>query len=160
MRGEKPDRSKIHQLAGRTHHAKREEATPGKPVMDIRPPKRLKGIARATWKRLAQQLVDDQNLTELSRDHFAAYCDAVYDYERARIELEKKQTLVLPARSGGTPQQIAEIGISNRALERMLKLGEMFALDPYVRERRGKAKPAKPDDDAADGAVFTPAVGE
>jgi phage terminase small subunit len=158
MRGSKPDNSNIHQLAGPIGHRAAKESAPAKPLMDLTPPPRLKGVARETWKRCAQQLLDDQTLTELSRDLFVAYCDAVADYDRARKSLDRRTVRVGKTPNGGS-QQIAEVGLANRALERMLKLGEIFAIDPYTRERRGKGAPDKPANDEKDDNLFTPAVG-
>jgi phage terminase small subunit len=107
------------------------------------------------WKRCAQQLLEDQALTELSADLFAAYCDAVGDYDRIRRALNQKPRVVETTRSGRA-RQIAEIGISNRALARMLKLGEIFAIDPYARSRRGLRGTAT--DDERPDRLFTPAA--
>jgi P27 family predicted phage terminase small subunit len=150
VRGSKPDRSKIHQLAGPIgKHKARELREPGKPLMDLRPPKRLRGRALEVWKRLAPQLLEDQSLTELSVDHFIAYCDAVADYDFARRALERRQKRVAKTPNGGE-QQITEVGMAHRALEAMLRLGEIFAIDPYSRQRRGLLVPPEEISDAGD----------
>lgn len=138
----------------RGKRAARTTATPPVPLVDTRPPRTLKGVARQTWVRLADQLVKDQSLTVLSRDHFVAYCRAVAMYEHAQgivdkaIENGDPLTMTTPT---GVRQQIPEIGMANRALDQIIKLGEIFAVDPYTRERRGKPAPANgptPDDPA------------
>jgi len=160
MRGDKPDRSKIHQLAGNTGRRRHRESAAAAPLMDTAPPKTLKGIARATWKRLAAQLVLDRTLTELSVGHFLAYCqaEAMYAHMSEVIAgmVAKGEPLVEKLPSGAR-QQIPELGIQNRALEAMLKLGEMFAIDPYSRVRRGVGPP-EPADDEAD--LLSQATGE
>jgi P27 family predicted phage terminase small subunit len=157
MRGRKPDNSNVHELAGKVGRRREKVVSIAKPLMDLTPPKRLVGIARETWVRVAPQLVEDQLLTELSVDHLAAYCDAVADYARAREALEKKTDRVGKS-PNGNEQQIAEVGIANRALEHMLRLGEIFAIDPYSRERRGKHVPAggHDEDEGKDSLLSRP----
>ena len=148
MRGRKPDRSNVHELAGNIAHRRRRSSTPARPLMDTKPPRRLRGMARATWVRVAPQLLEDQTLTELSVDLLVAYCDAVADYERDRLlvdALAPAETVVATA-NGGQQQHMA-ISNANRSLDRMVKLGEIFAIDPYTRERRGKGGP-EPEKDA------------
>ena len=116
--------------------------------MDQAPPRRLKGIARRTWKRIVAQLVLDQTANELSFDLLVAYCDTVADYERDRrvVDALSAAKTVVKTPNGGQQQHPA-ISNANRSLERMLKLAEILAIDPYVRERRGKGAPSEPDDD-------------
>lgn len=147
MRGNKPSPPQLHELAGNPGKRERQSAEPGKPLMDLKPPKQLKGPALATWKRLAPQLVADQTLNELSVSHFVAYCqaEALYAHMSQVIDdkIAKDEPLVETTPNGGR-QQIAELGIQNRALEQMMKLGEMFAIDSYTRERRGKGRGPTP----------------
>jgi len=116
--------------------------------MDQTPPRRLKGIARRTWKRIVEQLVTDQTANELSLDLLVAYCDTVADYERDRRVVDALSAAKTVVRTpNGGQQQHPAISNANRSLERMLKLAEILAIDPYVRERRGKGAPSEPDDD-------------
>jgi phage terminase small subunit len=121
--------------------------------MDLTPPKRIRGIALKTWKRLAPQLLEDRTLTELSVDHFVAYCDAVALYEHTAAIVDRLvaagKSLVAETPNGGK-QQIPEIGIANRALATVRWLGEVFAIDPYTRERRGLHVPASPSEEEKD----------
>src|SRR3990167_8074390 len=125
MRGDKPHGASITRLAGgrATSHRPEKGMEPAKPLMDTTPPKRLTGVALDTWTRLAQQLVDDQTLTEASYVEFVAYCDAVADYEHARVELDKREGSRVAKTSNGAEQQIPELSMANRALETLLKLG-------------------------------------
>lgn len=147
MRGSKGGIVHLQALAGNPGKRTRKESSAGKPLMDTRPPRRLRGVARDTWNRLAPQLLEDQLLTELSREHLVAYCDAVALYEHMSEIVDdliaKKQPLVANTPNGGK-QQIPEVGMRNRALEQILKFGEILAVDPYTRERRGKGAPDKP----------------
>jgi len=150
MRGDKPHvRLEVVGSSRQTGHRRaKEKREPGKPLMDQRPPRRLKGVARATWKRIVAQLVRDQTANELSVDLLVAYCDVVADYERDRRlvdALTAPQTVVKTPNGG--KQQHPAISNANRSLERMLKLAEILAIDPYTRERRGKGMPAEPEDD-------------
>lgn len=158
MRGRTPDNSNVHQLAGAIGKRRAKVQSIATPLMDLKPPARLKGVARQTWKRLAPQLLEDQLLSELSAGHFTAYCDAVGLYERMSEivdELIAKKAPLTADTPNGSRQQIPELGMKNRALEQMLKLGEIFAIDPYSRERRGKHVPARTADARAGSDLLT-----
>src|SRR3990167_6047130 len=121
MRGDKPHGASITRLAGgrATSHRPEKGMEPAKPLMDTTPPKRLKGVALETWTRLAQQLVDDQTLTEASYDDFVLYCDAVAEYEHAHAELDAHEGSWVTKTSTGAEQQIPELSMVKSARETM-----------------------------------------
>jgi len=150
MRGDQPHvRLAVVGSAQRTGHRRaKERRPPGRPLVDQTPPRRLKGIARRTWKRIVAQLVTDQTANELSLDLLVAYCDTVADYERDRRVVDALSAAKTVVRTpNGGQQQHPAISNANRSLERMLKLAEILAIDPYVRSRRGLAGPIQDESD-------------
>jgi P27 family predicted phage terminase small subunit len=142
MRGRLPGSAQIAVLGDGARKHGDVERPAGTPVAP-EPPTYLRAIAKDTWTRLAPGLYEDGLLTDRDLDMFEAYCNAKADLVRYQELLDAKQehTTLTPNKAS---MQIPEVGMRNRALAQLQKLGEPFGLNPLMRQRMRKgAKPRR-----------------
>lgn len=98
---------------------------------NAKPPAYLSAYAKKEWKRIVPLLQKNKLLTDADIPMLAAYCQA---YSRF-IESEKliRAHGFTAVTDKGNVIQRPEVGISNKAMEEMLKFGREFGLTPSSR---------------------------
>lgn len=146
-RGRKPKPTALKKLEGNPGKRPLNENEPRFAQSSLRAPSYLDEEARAEWNRVAPQLSAQKMLTIVDRTQLAAYC---VTYSRWRAAENKVQdgelTFETPA---GYQQQVPEIGIANKYLEKMIKLAAEFGFTPAARSRMN-VKPAGAEGDPHD----------
>jgi len=124
-------------------HINRDEPEPEPAALqgiDLKtPPRGLGAKAAAVWRRLAPDLVDKHVLTTWDVDLFAAFCDAVVEYQALKSirNRHRRDTYQHDQFTGvGSQGQLVRSpywSAQNEALERMMKLSARFGLSPSDR---------------------------
>jgi P27 family predicted phage terminase small subunit len=124
------------------------EPKPAHAPIDLKPPAWLTPAAREVWDRLAPDLRGVGLLTVVDVDVFAAYC-ATYERWRQAEEFVTKNGLIYVQREPSTKgadgvlvpgairyiQQYPQVGVAQKALLMLCKLGAELGLTPAARAR-------------------------
>lgn len=141
MRGRKPKPTAVKRAAGNPGSRPLNDREP-EPTAGIPPcPSQLGKIAKAEWRRIANELLDNGLLTQVDRAALAAYCMAFERMLRAEAEVQAyirdpnnpDQSMMMPTKAGYI--QHPAIGIANRAAELMKAYLVEFGLTPSSRSR-------------------------
>lgn len=155
MRGRKPKPDAVKRLAGNPGKRKLESG----PVMDTtlpHCPEHLDDEARAEWRRVARRLRDVGILVHVDHAVLAVYCQAWSRWVKAEKKIaELGETVEL---ENGYVQQTAWMGISNRAVQTMLKAAAELGMTPSARGRVAVAGAPEEEDDLA--KILLEAIGQ
>lgn len=113
-------------LRSKRKNAVRVEAEP--PIC----PTELSERAKVEWKYICPLLAANGLLTKLDRAVLAEYCEAYALWLKMVEILAEKDSITFETESGYA-QQRPEIGIMNKAAERMMKAGDKLGLSPSAR---------------------------
>lgn len=103
-----------------------------------RPPYWLDAIGKNIWRKHAQLLHAEGNLTEHDRQAFALYCEAVSDFRRAEREVRARGYTLTD--SHGNEKANPAVTAKNQAARRVRDLSIEFNLTPLARARRPSGK--------------------
>lgn len=107
------------------------------------PPAWLEGVALAKWQEYVPQLERMGLLGECDADALVAYCEAWAEFVEA-TEYIKEHGRIAISENGGEYQH-PMVGIKNKAVERMNRLGSQFGWTPSARTGLKVEKEAKKD---------------
>ena len=141
MAGRKPKPTALKELAGNPGKRPLNKAEPRPPPGAPLPPAHLTKFARAEWLRLSTQLDLLQLLTNVDAGAFAAYCEAVSLWRRAKRIVQQKG---LTFETNGMVRKRPEVAIMQEAARQVVKYATEFGLTPSSRSRVGAAMPAQP----------------
>ena len=105
------------------------------PAEMVEPPSFLDKYAIEEWNRLAPGLYEIGVLTPLDRSVFAAYCDSVSEWRRARELMTKGLDGLVSSKASGNQAKSVLLDIANAAAKNMLKFGVELGLTPSARSR-------------------------
>lgn len=145
--GRKPVPTALKLLHGNPGKRPLNDAEPRPRRVMPRCPEHLDDIARARWKQLAKELYNTHILTVIDRDTLAAYCQAYSRWAKAE-ENVRESGEVITTQSGNLIQN-PYLGIANRAMDQMVKIGTEFGLTPSSRVRLKVTEPEPADELAA-----------
>lgn len=130
-RGPKPIPTATLKLRGSTHLSRRAgELSPETGVPTC--PEWLSDVGQAKWHELLDKDLATPGLVTISDgDNIAMYCEAWCDMLDALDEI-KREGATCHHEKGGTYQHPA-VGRKNKAVERMLKIGANFGMNPAAR---------------------------
>lgn len=101
-------------------------------------PSHLSKDAKAEWRRIVKDLEILGLISKLDRGALAAYCAAWGDWKHAREQMtELEERGYVEQTPSGYRQISSWMQIANRAEERMLKVGDLFGLNPSARAKLG-----------------------
>lgn len=138
MKGRKPKPTILKVLEG---NPGKQKLPQGEPVIVqaemVEPPSFLDEYALEEWKRLAPGLYKIGILTPLDRSVFAAYCDAVSEWRRARELMAEKSGIdgLISEKASGNQAKSVLLNIATDAAKSMLKFGAELGLTPSARAR-------------------------
>lgn len=138
MKGRKPTPTRLKMLLG---NPGKQKLPQNEPVPDtgelVEPPSFLDDYAIEEWDRLAPGLYAIGVLTPLDRSVFAAYCDAVSEWRRARELMAEKSEIdaFVSSKVSGNQAKSVLLNIANDAAKNMLKFGAELGLTPSARAR-------------------------
>ena len=142
--------SRMHDLAGNPGKRKRRGKEPDTIPADLRPPKDMRGNARASWNRLAPLLDQMQIFSETDRDALELYCTAYGHWKKAQVQINKSM-MTKPTKKGGYIQQSPWVAIARQMGEQMRGIMVEFGMTPSARTRLMVAatlrKPKTPEEE-------------
>lgn len=131
MAGRKPVPAAVRRLTGTK--SRRGVAEVKAPPGPLDPPKHLKGVARAEWIRVAQQLDDLGLLAGIDRANLEAYCGWYETWRQARADVAR-HGMTFKAVSGQRKKNPAAQIMSDASRE-MRKFAVEFGMTPSSRTR-------------------------
>lgn len=147
MRGRKPKPSALKELAGNPGKRALNKKEPRPDIAIPLCPNHLTGMARQEWNRVTKELQMMGVIANIDRAVLAAYCTAYKDYVKAENKLKTEGEVVFT--DNGNPIQNPWVGIKNRAIEKMVKIGAEFGMTPSSRVRLEVESPKDEDDMAS-----------
>ena len=141
MAGRPPKPTALKKLAGNPGKRKLNDKEP-KFELDIpMPPKHLDRVARAEWRRVAQELYDAGLLSRVDRAALAAYCQAWSTWVEAVKRLRVEGQVIVSDK--GYVYQHPLVAIRDKAVEQMRRFMTEYGMTPSSRSR---VKVDKPED--------------
>lgn len=133
LRGPRPQPTQLRVLNGNPGKRPLPESEPEPQSLAIvpDPPDWLGDIARQVWIDDAPRLRAIGLLTELDLRAFALYCEAWQELFDAKKQIDESG-LIATSEKGGEYQHPA-VGIKNKAIERIRRLGAEFGMTPSSR---------------------------
>jgi P27 family predicted phage terminase small subunit len=147
-RGRKPKPTALKELEGNPGKRKLNKSEPRFAKAGTEPPEFLDAEARAEWRRVAPQLSAQKMLTVVDRTMLAAYCVCISRWRRAEKIIQDNETLVFET-PNGSQQQIPQISVGGKYLEKAIKIATEFGFTPAARSRLN-VKPGAGDQDPHD----------
>jgi P27 family predicted phage terminase small subunit len=95
------------------------------------PPEWLDGVALEKWNELIPKLVRMRTVGDVDGDVVAAYCEAWAEFVEARSWIEENGRIACGEKGG--EYQHPMVGIKNKAVERMGRLGAQFGWSASAR---------------------------
>ena len=159
-RGRKPKSTSTKRLEGNPGKRPLNENEPRPDPSLPAPPDHLDSVAIAEWGRLAPEMNRIGILTQVDRAAFAAYCCAYARWvhaEEAIGELRQKgENPYVVTTEKGNRVQDPIVGISNKAMELMLRYMAEFGLTPSSRSRVSVPRSEPDEFDREFGAAEPP----
>lgn len=141
-RGPKPTPTSILKVRG----SWRADVRDGEPACSGVPtaPEWLEGEALAKWNQLVPRLERMGVIGDIDGDVIAAYCEAWAEFVEARAWIAENGRLACSEKGG--EYQHPMVGIKNKAVERMGRLGAQFGWSASARTGLKVEAPQKQDD--------------
>lgn len=140
MRGRKPVPTPLKVVRGNPGRRPLNDAEP-KPALRLpAAPSHLGAEGKKEWRRIGRELKRLGLIAEIDRAALASYCSAWERYVEAEQNI-RQFGLVLVAKDGKSMYQNPYVGLSNRAMELMLRVAAEFGMTPSARSRV-RAEPA------------------
>lgn len=128
-RGPKKTPTEVLRLHGsqELRYRKAEPPAIGTPV----PPAWLDDYGLEKWNERVSHLTDMGVLSKTDADALASYCEAYSEFRKATDYIRQHGHMAISAK--GSEYQHPMVGIKNKAIERMNKLGQQFGWSPSSR---------------------------